>query len=214
VRDRSAEYNETVLALAVVTIVITVTRLVFKRFFHSAKRLGTDDWAIVGTLAICIAGLVIGFCGLTPNGLGRDVWTLTTTQISQFVLYFYVMEILYLAGISLVKLSISLFYLHLFSPVVSLLVLRATVTFNILYGIIFTTGAIFQCTPVDFYWRQYLDDTHGRCININLFGWLNAGIGLTIDLWMIILPMSQVLPMRLHWKKKVGVAIMLLLGTL
>jgi hypothetical protein len=151
---------------------------------------------------------------MTPNGLGRDVWTLTTTEISQFVLYFYVSEILYLAGISLVKLSISLFYLHLFSTIVAPAVLWATVIFNVLYGLIFVTGAIFQCTPVDFYWMQYLDATDGHCININLFGWLNAAIGLIIDIWMLILPMSQVLPLKLHWKKKVGVAIMFLLGAL
>lgn len=197
-----------------VTIVITVTRLIFKQFFHPAKKLGADDWAIFGTLAICITGLVIGIRGLTANGLGKDVWTLQTSEISQFVLYFYVLEILYLAGISLVKLSISLFYMNLFAATVAPAVLWATVIFNILYGLIFVTGAIFQCTPVDYYWRQYLDASDGHCININLFGWLNAGIGLVIDLWMIILPMSQVLPLRLHWKKKIGVAIMLLLGTL
>lgn len=214
IRDRSAEYNHTVIALGVITILITISRLVFKQFFHPAKKLGSDDWAIFATLAICIAGLVIGIRGAAANGLGKDVWTLTIDEISRFALYFYVMEILYLAGISLVKLSISLFYLHLFSASVRPALLWATVIFNILYGLIFVTGAIFQCTPVNYYWTQYVEGSEGRCMNINLFGWLNAAIGLAIDLWMIILPLSQVLPLNLHWKKKVGVAIMFLLGTL
>ncbi|KAK9441801.1 Extracellular membrane protein, CFEM domain protein [Metarhizium brunneum] len=213
IRDRSAEFNNTVIALGVIAIFITATRLAFKQFVHPAKALGADDWAILGTLVICVAGLVIVLRGMTANGLGRDVWTVTPAQISRFVLYFYVMEILYLAGISLVKLSISLFYLRLFAATVRPAVLRATVAFNLLYGLIFVTGAIFQCIPVDFYWEQFFDPAEGACININLYGWLNAAIGLAIDLWMIALPMSQVLPLRLHWKKKVGVAIMFLLGT-
>ncbi|KAG8420083.1 hypothetical protein J3459_011395 [Metarhizium acridum] len=213
VRDRAAEYNSTYIALGVVAIFITTTRLVFKQFFHPARELGSEDWAILGTLVICIAGLAIALGGMTANGLGRDVWTVTAAHISRSMLYFYVMEILYLAGTSLVKLSISLFYLRLFAATAGPAVLRATVAFNVLYGLIFVTGAVFQCTPVDYYWNQYFDAAEGSCINMNLFGWLNAAIGLAIDLWMIVLPMSQVVPLRLHWKKKVGVAIMFFLGT-
>ncbi|GJN71043.1 hypothetical protein PLICBS_005104 [Purpureocillium lilacinum] len=213
VRDKTAKWNQTIIPLGVVTIVIVVIRLVFKRFFSATSRLGSDDWAITGTLAICIAGMVIGIDGLTANGMGKDVWTLTTNEISNVALYLYILEILYFAGMSLIKLSLSLFYLHIFSGPIIRKLLWATVVFNVLYGFTFVIAAIFQCSPIDYYWRRYLDAGHGSCVNINIFGWLNAAIGVAIDLWMIGLPLSQVIPLRLHWKKKIGVAIMFLLGT-
>ncbi|UNI16606.1 hypothetical protein JDV02_003033 [Purpureocillium takamizusanense] len=213
VRDKTSQINDTIIPLGVVTLVIVIVRLVFKRFFSTTARLGSDDWAIAGTVAICIAGMVIGIDGLTANGIGKDVWTLTTKEVSNVALYLYILEILYFAGMSLIKLSLSLFYLHIFSGPIVRKLLWATVVFNILYGFAFVLAAIFQCSPIDYYWRRYLDAGHGTCVNINIFGWLNAAIGVAIDLWMIGLPLSQVIPLRLHWKKKIGVAIMFLLGT-
>ncbi|KYK61997.1 hypothetical protein DCS_03142 [Drechmeria coniospora] len=213
-QDRSQEYVNIVIPLGVFALVFTVTRLVFKRFFSAAKRLCPDDWAILGTVVICIPAMVIDVEGLAAHGLGRDIWTLTTSDISTFALYFYVMEILYIASISLIKLSLSLFYLQLFSGAVVRVLLWCTVGVNVLFGFVFIIVAIFQCTPVSYYWNQYVDaNPGGQCININLVGWLNAAIGVLIDLWMIGLPLTQVMTLRLHWKKKVGVIIMFLFGT-
>lgn len=172
----------------------------------------------MGTLVVCISGTIIGVHGLIRYGLGKDVWTLTTTEIAKFAQYFYIMQILYLAGMSLIKLSLSLFYLQIFTGSGSMPIMRillwTTIVINILYGVIFVILAVVVCSPVSFYWKRYLDDTQGRCININFFGWLNAGIGVFIDVWMIGLPLHQVLILQLHWKKKIGVVVMFMLGTL
>ncbi|KYK53962.1 hypothetical protein DCS_05911 [Drechmeria coniospora] len=213
VRDRSAQYVETVIPLGVVAIVMTATRLVFMQFFSAARALRPDDWAMAATLVICVAGLVVGVEGLAANGLGRDVWTMTVSEISTFALYFFVMEVLYVVGISLIKLSLSLFYLQIFLGPSIRVLLWATVVFNVLYGVVFTITAIFQCSPVSYFWDQYLPGADGSCININVFGWLNAAIGVLIDLWMIGVPLCQVFRLHMHWKKKVGVAVMFLLGT-
>jgi hypothetical protein len=45
-------------------------------------------------------------------------------------------------------------------------------------------------------------------------GWANAATSIALDIWMIGLPMSQVLKLNLHWKKKVGVGMMFSVGTL
>lgn len=51
-------------------------------------------------------------------------------------------------------------------------------------------------------------------LNSNAIGWANASISIALDLWMIAIPMWQIRNLNLHWKKKVGVAVMLLVGTL
>ncbi|KAM5345128.1 hypothetical protein ACJ41O_010990 [Fusarium nematophilum] len=214
VRDKSGRFRATIIPLGAIAISVTVSRLVFKLFFSRAQALGPDDWAIAGTLAISITGLVIGIEGLAGHGLGRDVWTLTVPEISKFALYFYVMTILYFLAMSLIKLSLSLFYLNIFSGNINRYILWGTVTFNALYGIAFLLAAVFQCAPVDYYWTQYLDGSRGRCVDINALGWVNASTGVAVDVWMIAMPLSQVVHLRLHWKKKVGVVIMFLLGTL
>ena len=39
-------------------------------------------------------------------------------------------------------------------------------------------------------------------------------VSVVIDVWMIAIPLSQIRKLELHWKKKVGAAIMFLTGTL
>ncbi|OAR01129.1 hypothetical protein LLEC1_07273, partial [Akanthomyces lecanii] len=52
----------------------------------------------------------------------------------------------------------------------------------------------------------------GRCTRVNLLGWLHGGISVAIDVWMIGIPLFQIRKLELHWKKKVGAAIMFLTG--
>ncbi|KAI8649494.1 CFEM domain-containing protein [Fusarium keratoplasticum] len=213
VRDKSNRFNATIIPLGAIAIFVTMSRLVFKLFFSRSQALSPDDWAIAATLAISVSGLVIGIKCLTVHGLGRDIWTLTTHEISKFALYFYVMTILYFMAMSFIKLSLSLFYLNIFFDNISPYILWGTVAFNALYGIAFLFAAIFQCVPVDYYWVQYLGGYSGTCVDINALGWVNAATGVAVDIWMIAMPLSQVIHLRLHWKKKVGVVIMFLLGT-
>ena len=116
---------------------------------------------------------------------------------------------------SLIKLSLSLFYLYIFPGTRTRRLLIGTSIFNVIFGFTFVTTAIFQCSPVHHYWTQYVDATsRGRCININLFAWINAALAIAVDVWMIAIPLSQIKKLELHWKKKIGVAIMFLIGTL
>lgn len=213
-RDKAPRYDAMNISMGVITALLVVIRLIFKRFFSQRNTLGADDWAILATLVIGIPCTIINKVGLTAHGMGKDVWTLSPDTLTDFVLYFYVMEILYLAEMSLIKLSLSLFYLYIFPGTRTRRLLIGTSIFNVIFGFTFVTTAIFQCSPVHHYWTQYVDATsRGRCININLFAWINAALAIAVDVWMIAIPLSQIKKLELHWKKKIGVAIMFLIGT-
>lgn len=152
--------------------------------------------------------------GLTPAGLGQDIWTLSTTTIADFATYFYIMEVLYISGVSLIKLSLLLFYLRIFPARLIRRLLWTTILLNALYGAIFTLIAVFQCSPINYYWNQYSSNMQGHCIDMNLFGWLHAALGVALDIIMLALPLSQIIGLQLHWKKKLGVCIMFVLGAL
>lgn len=214
IRDQAPRYTATAISLSVVTVCLVIARLTFKYFFSAAQALGPDDKVIFGTLALRIACTIINVLGLVDHGLGKDVWTLSPSQLTDFVEWLYIMEILYLAELSLIKFSLSLFYLYIFPGAIIKRLLWGTVIFNALFGIVFVVVAIFECQPLSFYWTRYVEESSGHCVDINSFGWANAGISVAVDLWMIALPLSQVGKLKLHWKKKIGVIFMFLLGAL
>ena len=213
IRDKSAEYKYMSIVLGTATIGLVVVRLVFKYFFSAARELGIDDKIIMGTLALRITCTVLDVQGLAANGLGRDAWTLPTHEVMNFLEYLYVMVALYLAELSLIKLSLLFFYLYIFPGRTVRRLLIGTIVFDALSGCSFVIASIFACSPVSHYWTQLLGSS-GTCININAFGWSNASISVALDLWMICIPLYQIQKLQLHWKKKIGVTIMFLLGAL
>ncbi|KHN95791.1 Extracellular membrane protein, CFEM domain protein [Metarhizium album ARSEF 1941] len=213
VRDRSGQYVAVSIALGTMTIVTVVVRLVFKQFFAANRGLAADDKVILVTLALRISGTVLNVEGLAAHGLGRDTWTLPTHELTSFAEWLYVMEVLYLAELSLIKLSLSLFYVRIFPGATIRRLIWATAAVNALYGATFLVTAIFQCEPIDYFWTQYVEEhASGRCININAMGWANAAISVALDLWMISIPLSQIPKLKLHWTKKISVSVMFVLG--
>ncbi|TWU74313.1 hypothetical protein ED733_005756 [Metarhizium rileyi] len=154
-RDQSGRYDAMNISMGVMTVLLVVIRLGFKKFFSHQRELGADDW-----------------------------------------------------------LSLSLFYLYFFPGKTIRRLLMGTAIFNVLFVFTFVTTGIFQCSPVSRYWTQYVDrNASGYCININSFASIHGAFKIAIDVWMIVLSLSQIQRLELHWKKRVGVTFMFLLGT-
>jgi hypothetical protein len=181
--------------------------------FIIPSEFGLDDYFIAITLAAGIPSSVLTVHGLTSNGLGRDVWTVTFKQITDFFHVFYAMEILYFAQVALLKLSLLFFYLRIFPGTKIRKLIWGTIVFDIMFGVVFVFVGIFQCRPISFYWKNWDEEHEGKCIDVNAVGWANAAISILLDGWMLALPISQVASLNLHWKKKVGVALMFTVGT-
>lgn len=152
--------------------------------------------------------------GLTSNGLGKDIWTATPKQITDCLVRFYVIMVLYFAQVALLKLSMLFFYLRIFQAPRMKKLIIGTIVFDTCYGIAFVLAAIFTCTPIRHFWENWDGEHQGSCVNINILGWSNAGISIALDVWMFALPVSQLVGLQMYWKKKVGVLIMFAVGTL
>ncbi|KHN93894.1 Extracellular membrane protein, CFEM domain protein [Metarhizium album ARSEF 1941] len=214
-RDRSGKYNATSIAMCAVTGTLVVMRTGFKLFFSGQRTLKPDDLVIL--LVSALVGLpctILNVKGLSYYGLGRDVWTLQPAAIVEFARYFFIQQILYVFLMTSIKLSLLLFYLSIFPGKITRLLLWITFAVNALSGVSFILVSVFQCAPIQFYWMQYAQQGTGKCLNINLLGWLNGVSSVAIDLWMIGIPLFQVKKLELHWKKKLGVAVMFLTGAL
>lgn len=210
-RDKTKLISNVGIILGTITGFLVVGRLAFKQFVAKTGW-SADDWAILATTIVGVPSTVLGVHGTAANGLGKDVWTLPFDKISNFGLYFYIIEILYFADVALLKTSILLFYLRIFPTPRTRKALWATLIVNGMFGVAFVVAAIFQCTPISYYWENWHGEVDGMCLNVNAIGWSNAIISIVIDIWMIAIPLSQLPKLRLHWKRKLGVGLMFCVG--
>ncbi|KAF3037423.1 hypothetical protein E8E11_000925 [Didymella keratinophila] len=211
--DTSVELKATNIALMVVSAAFVLMRLVQKLFTRAEARMALDDYLIFATLLVGQPSTILIDRGLIPNGLGRDVWTMNFDQVTAFGKYFYWVEICYFAQLSVLKLSFLFFYKRIFPGRTIQRIIIATIIFSILYGIVFVVVAVFQCWPISYYWTKWDGEHTGHCIDINALVWANAAISIAVDLWMLGIPLSQLIHLKLSFSKKAGVAIMFCLGT-
>ena len=213
VRDRSGDLITLTTAVSSVAGAFTALRFAHKIIFMRYG-LGLDDWFILATMVVTIPGVFITIYGMAPNGLGKDIWTLSSERITNVLRYFYIMAIIYFVITSLVKISIVSFYLRVFPSRGVQRLLWATIVFIALWGIAYVFAAAFQCTPVRYFWTQWDGLHEGQCLDKTAIAWSNAAINIALDFWILAIPLWQLRGLQLHWKKKVGVALMFCVGTL
>jgi hypothetical protein len=201
------------IALAVITAFCALSRIIYKAVF-SIGELGYDDYSVFAALVAGVPSIVIIDRGIVPNGLGRDVWTVSFDHVTNFVRYLYALEILYFLQVALLKLTLLFFFLRIFPKLLIRRLLWATIAFNVLWGTSFIIVAIFQCQPISYYWDKWDGTGSGKCVDINGLAWTNAIISILLDIWMLALPLYEVFHLQLTWRKKLSVAVMFCVGTL
>lgn len=211
-RDRGTEYDIINITLAVMSIGLVLVRLAFKGL--ALRSLSTDDYVILFLILFALPSVLITHYGMVPNGVGRDIWTLTPENVTSFLFYFYIMAIFYFGQVMLVKLCLLLFYLRIFPGPTVRRMLWGTVVFTVVFGILFVFLAIFQCSPTRHFWEGWDGEHEGKCLDMSAIAWSNAGISIALDFWMLAIPLAQLRTLNLHWKKKIGVGLMFGVGTL
>jgi hypothetical protein len=114
----------------------------------------------------------------------------------------------------MVKISILAFYLRIFPGSTIRRVIHATIVFVVLYLVIFDLFGAFACRPISYTWDKWDGEHSGTCLNNNALAFANAAISIVLDIWTLFLPLTQLLTLSLHWKKKLGVALMFSVGLL
>ncbi|KAF2849815.1 hypothetical protein T440DRAFT_451417 [Plenodomus tracheiphilus IPT5] len=187
-------------------------RFAFK-FVVAQLDIGMDDWSVLACLIAATPNAVITVFGTVKNGLGRDIWTLTPAEITEMLKYFYVMASLYFTQVALLKLTLIFFYIRVFPSKGVQRLLWGTVVFVALWGFSYVIVAIFQCRPIRYFWTKWDGLHNGTCLDINAITASNAGLSIALDLWILGIPLWQLYGLKLHWKKKFGVALMFCVGT-
>ncbi|KAH7121686.1 hypothetical protein EDB81DRAFT_952355 [Dactylonectria macrodidyma] len=211
VRDKSQLLINVTIILGTFSGFFVLLRLGSKLFITNSS-FGLDDTFIMLTLLCAIPSTAMNIHGAARHGEGKDIWTLDSHDVTQFGIYFYILHILYFAQVSLLKMSLLFFYLRIFQGLTRNL-LWATVAFNAMFGIVFVFLGVFECWPISYFWTGWDGEHHGSCLNTNAIAWANAGISVALDVWMLAIPLHRLWSLKMHWKKKTGVAAMFIVGT-
>lgn len=112
-----------------------------------------------------------------------------------------------------IKTSLILLYYRIFGVVRWFRWLLALAwTIVLLYYIIALFIAVFECTPVGFYWDKTIKG--GTCINQNQFYRWNGVANLLIDFMILCLTMPMVWRLNLEIRQKISLSSVFLLGLL
>lgn len=175
---------------------------------------GWDDATIILAFLATI-GVITGRQLQIHAGMGRDIWTLTPEEITKYIKIFYVFAFIYTITLSLVKASICFLYLRLFTDPKFRRVVWATQAFNIALTLTFIFAYAFQCTPPSYFWEMWHGETKGKCLSYSVLSWTQSGIGIALDLWMLVLPFWQVLKLKnLPLRKRLDAFVMFGCGIL
>ncbi|KZL74541.1 cfem domain-containing protein [Colletotrichum incanum] len=188
-----------------------ILRIITK--FARLSPCGLDDYTIFVAYLLLVAYTSLHVY-LEHNGAGRDLWTLTDDQITTYFKAFYALQTLYHSCIDMIKASILFMYLRIFHlPDEKIrIALWITMGINFMSGIIFIFVGLFQCQPVSLAWTFWTGEATGKCIDIVQLALSHAGINITLDLWMLVLPATQIWGMNLALRKKIAIMSMFSLG--
>src|SRR5690349_7083994 len=106
-----------------------------------------------------------------------------------------------MAVMGFTKLAILMLYLRLFPSKPFRRVCLATIGLCVVYIPTFVFSVVFHCTPIKFGWVGWAREVEGHCINFNAFAWAHAIINIVFDLWVILLPVPQLLKLSLGRRK-------------
>lgn len=83
---------------------------------------------------------------------------------------------------------------------------------SIIYSLLAAFGFAWVCQPIEKYWDFSI--TAGSCINLDAFFLSTACINAATDLALLVLPLFIVKDLRLPKRRKLGVALLLMTGSL
>jgi hypothetical protein len=87
--------------------------------------------------------------------------------------------------------------------------------FNIMSTVCISVAALCQSFPSDPSKERWKDESSpGFRVNIHALALSHAGINVALDIWMFILPLTQLYHIGLRTRKKIGVMLIFSLGFL
>ncbi|KAI4108962.1 MAG: hypothetical protein LQ339_002081 [Xanthoria mediterranea] len=199
--DRRPDILGTAISMAILSTIAVARRFACRKKLKFA--LSYDDYSI-------LVGLILnlGICFDLGYAVGEH-------NAQQYLKMGYVFQLLYAHAITIIKLSILLFYCRLFPRESTSKRWRycvyAIAAVCIGFFISGTITTIFQSRPISFFWTR---KGKGKCVDGLAPIYFSQSLQVLIDILILTLPIPVVWKLRLRRSKKIGVLGIFLLGSL
>lgn len=154
------------------------------------------------------------------HGLGRHVEDVPPNHRIEALIWKWAGQIAYVIGSTLIKFVAALLLLRLFKG--QKWQRYSLIGIMVLVGLI-QTGylviAIFQCTPIPFYWFRYTENApvSGHCLKpamATIPTYVSILLGVVSDWYLAILPITLVWNIKMEKKAKISIVAVLAIGSM
>ncbi|KAJ5967134.1 Nucleic acid-binding OB-fold [Penicillium viridicatum] len=195
--------------------VITITNSVlgglaivatFIRSLEFHKHFGLEDIFVIFGLLFSVGMGILEFF-MVDAGYGRDIWTISFSNITFILKYNWIVEMLYVGAITSIKMAFLNLYLYIFPNFGLRNAIYIVMGIVVAYFFAFLEGICFNCLPT-----SWTGETKGSCFDFNAFGIACAVINIVLDVTVIALPLHEIMKMNLRPMKKALVMLMFCTG--
>ncbi|KAI4720419.1 hypothetical protein E4T48_03322 [Aureobasidium sp. EXF-10727] len=216
------QHGTTQVAIVFVFLVLAFIILSLRLFTRVivTRNHGPEDWVIaaafVGLLGIMIRRLSISntcivlFCRAGSVCTGHVLHKADLIKLTYLEALYKAIPI-YLAGLTLTKLSILLQYMRIFKDKTIQRVIIGMMVFVVAYGTWSVVGSLLLCVPVHYFWDG-LSTAH--CMNFKAKWFSDATINIITDLILLSMPMPFLRGLNLPYRSKAGLIGVFALGGL
>ncbi|KIN00010.1 hypothetical protein OIDMADRAFT_181260 [Oidiodendron maius Zn] len=204
--SRSAEISRIIIIISLLTFPTILLRLLSR--WHTSQ-LCWDDWAMLASAVVMIPMAVIPIYN-AGRGFGKHVWDVPPENIPSMQELYYVSQILYAVVLNLVKISILLLFLRVFTNNRFRLVTKICLLWMVCQTVAFFFAVTFQCMPVSSIWNP---TPNRKCINTTAVIYAGAVCSIFEDVFIIILPIRELLALNMSPRQRLGVIFMFAIGS-
>ncbi|RGP69579.1 hypothetical protein FSPOR_4683 [Fusarium sporotrichioides] len=167
---------------------------------------GHDDSLIIAAFPFLVTFGAICFLGL-------NIWHVRDEDITSCYKLILAAEYMYAISLTFIKLSILAFFLRIFPDQKFRRMVRGTVAVILLMSVIYLVIFVLQTVPLRRFWEGWKEKhPAGFSLNSNALATSHAGLNVALDVWMLILPMTQLWKIGIKPKKKLGIMSMFGVG--
>ncbi|CAI7630001.1 unnamed protein product [Penicillium glandicola] len=211
--DLSASRGSLNYAPAVATYAVAVLSVALRfytRFRVQGVRIAADDLMIVAGLLAVTAGLVLIIIVSGYHGLGRHVWSIPGSEVTETMRILFIFVLFYIITAPIIKLSIILLYRRIFGMTYAIWL---CVILSVGYFCCGTIILLVCCTPVSYYWTQFTDASGGKCrYSLYPLYLTLASVNMATDVLILAIPIPIVWKLQIRRPQKILLSGIFLVG--
>ncbi|KAA6411597.1 MAG: hypothetical protein FRX48_04877 [Lasallia pustulata] len=206
-----------VVVLSIVFPLLSMAAVALRLLSRRLKklRLQADDYIIIPALALVIGMGINGIIGANYGDFGQHQKLApdgSPTNVHAMVVFnecLLALELMSISALTLIKLSVLLFYRRIFTAPAFRLPVWIVGSIVTAWGIAFFFANLLQCTPISGFWEY---NVQRNCVNSKHLVNAYQGLNIMTDVTILVMPWPMIWGLQLPTRRKAQVGGIFLLG--